>query len=85
MPNGSSQLSGIPAEILQQRLTEAQTALHNLLTGQMGESYSFNAGLGGKSVTYSRADLPQLRTYIAELRIALGLPSGRRAMRFKFR
>lgn len=57
----------------QQQLDEAEAALHALMIGQSAQSISSSSG---KSVTYTAANITQLRTYIAQLRRELGLPSG---------
>lgn len=58
---------------LQSRLTEAETALHNLMTG----TKEVKVGVNGDVVEYSMADVGRLRAYIAELKGALGLSGGR--------
>lgn len=54
-------------------LTEAEAALHDLMTGQRSVSVNYN----GRSVTYSQADAAQLKNYILELQVALGQRKGR--------
>lgn len=51
-----------------QWLAEAEQAYHQLVTGKASASLSSDAG----SITYTRADLPMLKAYIAELRSSLG-------------
>ena len=46
------------------RITDAETALHNLMTGRAKVSVSFGAG---KRVEYTRASVDDLRSYIAGL------------------
>lgn len=77
----TSDLAGIPRATLLQWLTEAQQAMHDLVTGAKGESYSYSQGDGAKSVTYTRANIGQLRGYIAELKAQLGVRRARRAIR----
>jgi hypothetical protein len=48
---------------LQGYLLEAQLALHKLLTGTKETSVSYE----GKSVTFSAANVDQLKAYIADL------------------
>jgi len=68
-------------EIIKQRLTEAQDALHRLLTGTATVQLSYQ----GESVTYTTADEGKLRNYIRELESQLGLaPSRSRARRVVF-
>ncbi len=68
-------------EIIQQRLTEAQNALHKLLTGTATVQLSYQ----GESVTYTTADEGKLRSYIKELEAQLGIASARvRARRVVF-
>lgn len=57
------------AATLQARLAEAETALHQLMTG----SKLVQVRYGDKDVRYSMADLGQLRAYIGELKSQLGL------------
>lgn len=61
---------------LQQRLAEAETALHKLLTGTKVVSVKTEAG----ETTYRSyvSDVANLRAYIAELRGQLGQTTGRR-------
>jgi hypothetical protein len=49
---------------LQGWLLEAETALHQLNTGKLTASASYN----GKSVTYSQTDRDRLAAYISSLR-----------------
>ncbi|MCW5737354.1 MAG: hypothetical protein KIS73_24725 [Enhydrobacter sp.] len=55
------------------RLAEALDVRHQLMLGQKVVSIS---SAGGKSLTYSQANLPLLDQYIAQLRRNLGLPTG---------
>ncbi|VVP61665.1 hypothetical protein PS870_06405 [Pseudomonas fluorescens] len=73
-------LSGVPKATLQQWLTESQQALHDLSTGNKGESFSYTQGDGAKSVTYTRADIGALQAHINALLYALGMRR-RRAIR----
>lgn len=55
--------------VLQMRLDEAETALHQLITGRATVSLSYQ----GESATFSIADEGRLRRYIADLKSQLGL------------
>ncbi|OQS39752.1 hypothetical protein B0T40_03185 [Chromobacterium haemolyticum] len=57
---------------LRQRLTEAETAKHKLLTGSMRERIS----RGGTDITYTRADIAKLERYIAELQTDIARAMG---------
>ena len=59
---------------LQTWLDEAETAQHELLTGQRAVTIS---SASGKSVTFSAAQAGQLSAYIASLRRQLGLSNAR--------
>ncbi len=48
---------------LQSRLTDAQTKRHLLATGQLREEVTFE----GHSTRYTRANIGELKNYIAEL------------------
>lgn len=72
------------AVTLQARLAEAEAALHALATGRREVKVEFSMGDSSRAVTYTPADLPQLRAYIADLRRQLGQPSGRRAIGVRF-
>lgn len=58
---------------LRQRLEQAQTARHKLLTGSMRERINS----AGTEVTYTRADIGRLERYIAELQGELARAEGR--------
>lgn len=65
--------------VLQTRLTEAETALHELSLGARAASVSYD----GNSVTYTAANSATLRAYIAELKFKInGTP--RRAIGVSF-
>lgn len=55
--------------VLQARLTEAETALHKLIVGKTTVQLSYQ----GESLTFTTADEGRLRLYINELRAQLGL------------
>ena len=54
-------------------LEAAEQALHNLNIGQQAVTVTYN----GKSVTYTQAKKADLKAYIRELEIELGIRSGR--------
>jgi len=80
----TSDLALIPVAMLQQWQMEAQLALHKLSSGQQGEAYAYTQGDGSKSVTYTRANMGDLRAWLAKLNAQLGLGTGRRPMRVRF-
>lgn len=49
---------------LAQQIAEAEAGLHALMTGSMVQTISF----GERTVTYTRAQVPELREYIASLK-----------------
>jgi hypothetical protein len=55
-------------ETLQARLTQAEDALHQLLTGAQVVRIEYE----GDTQEYTRASEDRLRRYIRELRVALG-------------
>jgi hypothetical protein len=57
---------------LEARLAEAETALHEVVVGGKVATVSSN----GRSVTYTQADVQELRRYIQGLRVALGRGTG---------
>jgi hypothetical protein len=57
----------------QQKLDQAETARHNILTGQNAVTVSSTSG---KSVTFDKTNLAALDAYIVSLRRELGLPTG---------
>lgn len=75
------QLSLSPEQTIlyQQRLAEAQDALHQLMIGKKAVSLNYN----GEAVTYGQTDEGNIRSYIRELSAALGLvcQARRRGMR----
>jgi RNA polymerase-interacting CarD/CdnL/TRCF family regulator len=75
--------AGMTVPQLQALLTQAQLALGNLLTGASVVTVSYNAGEGGRSVTYRAANESALRALIQELQAALGLTK-RRAIAVAF-
>lgn len=68
-------------ETLRRRLAEAREARHALITGQAVASVSRE----GRATSYSKADLPALERYIADLeRQVAGAPPPRRSFGFRF-
>lgn len=55
------------------RLSDAETALHKLMIGQQTVRLMYD----GKEVMYTAATAGDLRAYITELQVALGIKSGR--------
>lgn len=69
----NSLLAGMTTAQLQAALASAQAAYIALSTGSKGESFSYTQGDGSKSVTYTRASLPQLANMIKLLQSQLGI------------
>lgn len=63
---------------LQTRLSEAEAALHKLSIGALRASVSYD----GQTVTFTKAEMGELRAYIADLRSQIAAltatPAGRR-------
>lgn len=76
-----AEFAGQSTATLQQWLSDAQTALQALSTGQKAVTLSYNMGAGAKSVTYQMTDIGMLQQRIDSLAYALGLSPRRRAMR----
>lgn len=76
-----SDLTGIPTLTLQQWLLDAQTAMHDLMTGVKPKVVLYTQGDGQKSVTYTEANIANLRGYIQELKAQLGITCGRHPIR----
>lgn len=55
------------------RLTEAETALHQLMLGQSARVY---VDQNGERVEYAVANAQRLRAYVLELKVKLGLVTG---------
>lgn len=62
---------------LQARLTEAEDALHAMMTGSQEVSVQYE----GHAATFTRTSEDKLRRYIDSLKRQLGLPTGRRSRR----
>jgi hypothetical protein len=63
---------------LQARLTEAETALHELTIGRRSKAFTHAAGDVSRRLEWTEASIPQLRAYITDLRRQLGQTTGRR-------
>lgn len=59
---------------LQTRLSEAETALHDLTIGRREVSVSWS---DGQQVSYSKADIPELRRYIQDLKAQIAALTGK--------
>lgn len=59
-------------------LAEAELALHKLLTGQAEVTVTFGSG---KSVTYTQANIAQLKDYIADLQAQVDACDGKEPAR----
>ena len=70
---------------LKNRLTTAEDALHGLLIGQQAASVNFGRG---HVVTYTQANITELRRYISDLRAQIAALEGARPtrgpIRFRF-
>ncbi len=69
-PAGSAQPAGLIAQ-WQQQLADAYDARHKLMTGKLPRVVMYNAGEGGRSVTYTKTDIGALESYIAALETRL--------------
>jgi hypothetical protein len=67
-------------EQLQQRLSEAEEAYHSLMTGLKEVVVTYN----NRTVTFNQTSKNDLKIYIDELKIQLGIKKGRRAIRPRF-
>lgn len=74
-------LSGLSRPVLQQMLSDAQTAYAQLITGAKVVSVSYD----GKSAQYTAANTAALVQYIGLIQRCLGVNRGRRALRPYFR
>ncbi len=72
--------TGIALETLAAWLTEAQTAYHALNTG----TQTVSVGTGDTRVTFTAAQVADLRRYIADLQAAIALLSTEGAVRKGF-
>lgn len=67
-----SEFDGITTLVLQQRLAEAQTALHDLSVGKK----VVRIGSSDKQLSFTQADIRQLRSYVGRLQIELAIRAG---------
>lgn len=74
-------LAGVSQDTLKKWLSDAQTAMHDLVIGGKPVQVTYVQGDGQKSVTYTKADMAGLRGYIQELKLQLGITCGRAPMR----
>ena len=73
----------LPAATLATNLANAQAALDALIRGQMTATVSYGEGAGNRSVTYTRANIGELRLYIESLQTQQGYRARRPiALRF---
>jgi len=81
----TSTLAGMTQAQLQVALANAQAALVQLQTGSKAVSLSYSQGDGGRSVTYTAANMAGLTQFIMQLQQQLGVPGvKRRALRVIF-
>lgn len=83
-PNVPAQFAGVPPVTLQNWLTQAQQALHELKTGAKAVTVLYNSGDGTRQVSYLRTSQAALQAYVRELATALGLAPQRRAIGVRF-
>ena len=62
----------LPAAVLAANLAQAQAALNSLICGALVASASYAEGSGSRSVSYSRANIAELRLHIENLQTQLG-------------
>ena len=72
-----SDLVGVPTATLQQWLSDAQQAMHDLACGSKVVQVQYGQGDGNRMVTYKVGDMAMLRGYIQELKAQLGITCGR--------
>jgi hypothetical protein len=68
-----SEFSGIATATLRTWLTDAQTAMQSLALGKQTVAI---ATADGKSIRFTAAELPQLRSYIVRLQRAIAIADG---------
>lgn len=79
-PN-TSLLAGTPTATLQQWLTDAQLALHEISIGRRVQA----SGYDGKNVTLTATDIGKIENWITQLQRQLGMKIRRHAIRPMFR
>jgi hypothetical protein len=75
--NAADALTQLPPAMLQTMLNDAVMARHSLMIGTKEMVVTYGNGDGNRSVTFTRATLPNLNAYIEQLEIALGMRRGR--------
>ncbi len=78
-------LTGMSSEDLRAALASLQKALIDLSSGSKVATAAYAQGDGSRSVTYVKADIPQITAMIQTIQAQLGLTSGRRALGIRFR
>ena len=68
-------LAGMTTPQLLAAYQQAQAAYLALTMGSKGESFSYTQGDGGKTVTFTRANIQNLSMLIKQLQVALGMIS----------
>jgi gpW len=69
----TSIFAGLPRDLLQRQLEEAQRAYMELSSGAKVVAANYTQGDGSKSVTYTAASLPNIVALIRELQAQLGI------------
>jgi hypothetical protein len=69
----TSMLAGMDLTALRASLAEAQQVYLSVSMGSQGEALSYTQGDGTRSVTYTRATLPQLAAVIQLMQAQLGI------------
>lgn len=77
-------LVGVEPATLQAWLTDAQTALHQMMLSNQPQSVTYGQGDGQKTVTFNRSSVASLQSWIGMLQQALGVTRGRRAIAVRF-
>ena len=73
----------LPATTLAANLAQAQAALNALISGALVATASYAEGTGSRSVSYTRAQIGDLRLYIESLQTQQGYRA-RRAIGVRF-
>ncbi|WP_260927385.1 gpW family protein [Novosphingobium sp. 9] len=78
-------LAGMDTSVLQARLTQMQQDYLDIMSGSKVQTASYTQGDGGKSVTYSMANIGMLTMAIRQIQAQLGLiKTPRSAIRPRF-